>query len=199
MIKVVLLKRRTKRKRETSEEWRNTRRWLIYCFFFVLLLFVAVDSTCFFLQTTKIKLSDEKTEICCSSNAERRSFSSRCRSTFFMFPHLIRLRRVPLTFTVRREDSSSNRFVVFFQMASAANTIVDRAVESSANTINPAAAIPDSMKPFVQTEMTNLKQIANNFLARHFQFRTKSRDKTLDVVQLMSEYEGNFSTPVAYL
>lgn len=86
-----------------------------------------------------------------------------------------------------------------FQMTSAANTIVDKAVESPVNAINPAAAIPDSMKPFVHTEMNNLQQIATNFLARHFQFRTKGRDKTLDVVQLMSEYEGNFSTPVAYL
>ena len=84
-------------------------------------------------------------------------------------------------------------------MTSAANTIVDQAVESPGNAINPAAVIPDSMKPFVQTEMKNLQRIANNFLSRYFQFRTKNRDQQLDVVQLMSEYEGNFSTPVAYL
>ena len=84
-------------------------------------------------------------------------------------------------------------------MSSVANKIVDKAVESPLNSLNPAAIIPDVMKPFVETEMKNLRSIANNFLARHFQFKTKTREKTLNVVQLMSEYEGNFSTPVAYL
>lgn len=84
-------------------------------------------------------------------------------------------------------------------MSSAIDTLVDKAVALPSNNLNPAAAIAQPMTSFVDTEMTNLKQIANNFLARSFEFRTKSRDKTLNVVQLMSEYEGNFSTPVAYL
>ncbi|CAF1417717.1 unnamed protein product [Adineta steineri] len=85
------------------------------------------------------------------------------------------------------------------KMASLANTVVDIAVESTSNKINPAAVIPSSMAPFVENEKINLKQIASNFLPRYFEFRTKDRDKKLNVVQLMSEYDGNFSTPVCYL
>ena len=84
-------------------------------------------------------------------------------------------------------------------MATISNAYVDKAVLLPANCLNPAASIPESMKPFVDSEMNNLNQIATNFLPRHFEFRTKERDKRLHVVQLMSEYEGNFSTPVAYL
>lgn len=84
------------------------------------------------------------------------------------------------------------------QMTSLANAIVDRAVGSTVN-VNPASVIPKSMSDFVEQEKTNLKQIANNFLPRHFDFRTRDRQNKLNVVQLMSEYEGNFSTPVCYL
>ena len=84
-------------------------------------------------------------------------------------------------------------------MATLANAIVDKAVDSAVNNLNPASVIPKSMAVFVDNETVNLKQIANNFVARHFDFRTKDREKRLHVVQLMSEYEGNFSTPVCYL
>lgn len=84
-------------------------------------------------------------------------------------------------------------------MATISNAYVDKAVSLPVNCLNPAASIPESMTPFVESEMNNLKQIATNFLARRFEFRTKDRDKKLNVVQLMSEYDGNFSTPVAYL
>ncbi len=84
-------------------------------------------------------------------------------------------------------------------MTSVANAIVDKAVDSTINNINPAAIIPKSMGLFVDTEKINLKQIASNFVARHFEFRTKDREKKLNVVQLMSEYDGNFMTPVCYL
>jgi len=84
-------------------------------------------------------------------------------------------------------------------MASLANTVVDIAIGSTSNNANPAAAIPKSMVPFVDNEKINLKQIASNFLPRYFEFRTKDREKKLHVVQLMSEYDGNFSTPVCYL
>lgn len=84
-------------------------------------------------------------------------------------------------------------------MSSLVNEIVDRATEAPANNLNPAAAIPKSMISFVDDEKINLKQIANNFLARCFEFRTKDREKKLNVVQLMSEYNGNFTTPVCYL
>ena len=77
--------------------------------------------------------------------------------------------------------------------------MVDRAIDASAYCTNPAIAIPESMAPFVDSEKINLKHIANNFVARHFQFRTTEPGKHVDAVQLMSEYEGNFSTPVAYL
>jgi hypothetical protein len=55
------------------------------------------------------------------------------------------------------------------------------------------------MASFVENEKVNLKQTASNFVARHFEFRTKDREKKLHVVQLMSEYDGNFNTPVCYL
>ena len=84
-------------------------------------------------------------------------------------------------------------------MATLSNAFVDKGGSLPVNCGNPAASIPTSMKPFVDSEMNNLKQIANNYLARHFEFRTRDREKKLNVVQLMSEYEGNFSTPVAYL
>ena len=84
-------------------------------------------------------------------------------------------------------------------MASAANAVVDRAIDAAAYSTNPAVAIPKSMAPFVDSEKINLKQIANNFVARHFEFRTTDPGKHVETVQLMSEYEGNFSTPVAYL
>lgn len=84
-------------------------------------------------------------------------------------------------------------------MASLANTIVDIKVETPSGETNPAAAVPKSMVPFVDSEKVNLKQIASNFVARHFDVRTKERGKKLNVVQLMSEYDGNFSTPVRYL
>jgi len=84
-------------------------------------------------------------------------------------------------------------------MSSISNAAVDRAVDSAVNNINPAAVIPKSMISFVDNEKLNLKQIASNFIARHFEFRTKEREKKLNVVQLMSEYVGNFSTPVCYL
>lgn len=84
-------------------------------------------------------------------------------------------------------------------MTSLANAIVDKAVDSAVHSVNPASVIPRSMATFVEQEKVNLKQIANNFLPRHFNFRTKDREKKLHVVQLMSEYEGNFSTPVCYL
>jgi hypothetical protein len=84
-------------------------------------------------------------------------------------------------------------------MSSLANAIVDKAVDSVVNNINPASMIPKSMASFVENEKVNLKQTASNFVARHFEFRTKDREKKLHVVQLMSEYDGNFSTPVCYL
>jgi bisphosphoglycerate-independent phosphoglycerate mutase (AlkP superfamily) len=84
-------------------------------------------------------------------------------------------------------------------MTSLANAIVDKAVDSAVNNINPAAVIPKSMGIFVDNEKIHLKQIGNNFIARHFDFRTKDREKKLHVVQLMSEYQGNFTTPVCYL
>ncbi|CAF3254826.1 unnamed protein product [Rotaria socialis] len=84
-------------------------------------------------------------------------------------------------------------------MASFVNTIVDMQIDSSANNTNPAAVIPKSMVLFVDNQKTNLKQIANNFFTRHFEVRTRDREKKLNVVQLMSEYDGNFSTPVCYL
>ena len=43
-------------------------------------------------------------------------------------------------------------------MASLANAIVDRAVDSTVNNINPAAMIPKSMVSFIDTEKINLKQ-----------------------------------------
>ncbi|CAF3347149.1 unnamed protein product [Rotaria sp. Silwood1] len=85
------------------------------------------------------------------------------------------------------------------KMASLVNTLVDRARDSIANNINPAAVIPKSMISFVDDEKINLQQIANNFLARYFEFRTRDHEKKLNVVQLMSEYVGNFSTPICYL
>ncbi|CAF2707780.1 unnamed protein product [Rotaria sp. Silwood2] len=85
------------------------------------------------------------------------------------------------------------------KMTSLVNTLVDRALDSTTNSINPAIIIPKPMTSFVDTEKINLQQIANNFLARHFEFRTKDREKKLNVVQLMSEYVGNFSTPISYL
>ncbi|CAF0725715.1 unnamed protein product [Rotaria sordida] len=91
-----------------------------------------------------------------------------------------------------------NKLIVL-NMASLVNSLVDRAVDSTANSINPAAVIPPSMISFVDNEKINLQQIASNFLARHFEFRTKDHEKTLNVVQLMSEYVGNFSTPICYL
>ncbi|CAF2124477.1 unnamed protein product [Rotaria magnacalcarata] len=84
-------------------------------------------------------------------------------------------------------------------MASLVNTIVDMQIDSSANNTNQAAVIPKSMVLFVDNQKTNLKQIANNFFTRHFEVRTRDREKKLNVVQLMSEYDGNFSTPVCYL
>ena len=84
-------------------------------------------------------------------------------------------------------------------MASLANTVVDIKLETSPDESNPAATIPKLMVPFIDNEKTSLGQIASNFVARHFQIRTKDRDKKLNVVQLMSEYDGNFSTPVCYL
>jgi hypothetical protein len=84
-------------------------------------------------------------------------------------------------------------------MASLANAIVDRGIDLAMNNINPAAVIPKTMGTFVDNEKINLKQISNNFIARHFDFRTKDREKKLHVVQLMSEYQGNFTTPVCYL
>ncbi|CAF5137924.1 unnamed protein product [Rotaria magnacalcarata] len=85
------------------------------------------------------------------------------------------------------------------KMASLVNTIVDMQIDSSANNTNQAAVIPKSMVLFVDNQKTNLKQIANNFFTRHFEVRTRDREKKLNVVQLMSEYDGNFSTPVCYL
>ncbi|CAF1149993.1 unnamed protein product [Adineta ricciae] len=85
------------------------------------------------------------------------------------------------------------------QMASLANTVVDIKVGTEPEESNPAAFIPPSMVPFIENEKLNLKQIASNFLPRHFEFRTKEREKKIHVVQLMSEYDGNFSTPVCYL
>ncbi|CAF3339103.1 unnamed protein product [Rotaria sp. Silwood1] len=84
-------------------------------------------------------------------------------------------------------------------MASLVNTLVDRARDSIANNINPAAVIPKSMISFVDDEKINLQQIANNFLPRYFEFQTRDHGKKLNVVQLMSEYVGNFSTPICYL
>jgi hypothetical protein len=84
-------------------------------------------------------------------------------------------------------------------MASFANSVVDKAIDVAANHISPTAVIPQSMMSFVQNEEINLKQIASNFLPRNFTFRTKDHEKKLNVVQLMSEYDGNFSTPVCYL
>ncbi|CAF3343789.1 unnamed protein product [Rotaria sp. Silwood1] len=85
------------------------------------------------------------------------------------------------------------------KMASLVNTLVDRARDSIANNINPAAVIPKSMISFVDDEKINLQQIANNFLPRYFEFQTRDHGKKLNVVQLMSEYVGNFSTPICYL
>jgi len=84
-------------------------------------------------------------------------------------------------------------------MTSLANAIVDKAVGAAVNNINPAGLIPKFMLSFVDTEKINFKQIASNFIARHFEFQTKDRDKKLQVVQLISEYDGNFTTPVCYL
>lgn len=84
-------------------------------------------------------------------------------------------------------------------MTSLANAIVDKAVDSAVNNLNPASMIPKSMTAFIDNEKINLKQIASNYIPRHFEFRTKDREKKLHVVQLMSEYVGNFSTPVCYL
>lgn len=95
-------------------------------------------------------------------------------------------------------NNDSKTLVRSLQMTSLANAIVDKAVGSAVN-VNPALVIPKSMAAFVEQEKANLKQIANNFLPRHFDFRTKDRQNKLHVVQLMSEYEGNFSTPVCYL
>ena len=84
-------------------------------------------------------------------------------------------------------------------MASLANTVVDIKVGTEPEESNSAAFIPPSMVPFIENEKSNLKQIASNFLPRHFEFRTKEHEKKIHVVQLMSEYDGNFSTPVCYL
>lgn len=84
-------------------------------------------------------------------------------------------------------------------MSSILNAVVDKGLDSVATNINPSATIPKSMISFVETEKINLQNIASNFMARHFEFRTKDREKKLNVVQLMSEYDGNFSTPVCYL
>jgi len=84
-------------------------------------------------------------------------------------------------------------------MSSLVNEIVDRAAEAPENNLNPAAVISKSMISFVDNEKINLKQISGNFLARNFEFRTKDREKKLNVVQLMSEYVGNFMTPTCYL
>lgn len=84
-------------------------------------------------------------------------------------------------------------------MTSLANAIVDKAIDSAVNNLNPAVMIPKSMILFVDNEKINLKQISSNFIPRHFEFRTKDREKKIQVVQLMSEYVGNFSTPVCYL
>jgi bisphosphoglycerate-independent phosphoglycerate mutase (AlkP superfamily) len=84
-------------------------------------------------------------------------------------------------------------------MASVSNAIVDKAIDSTVNNLNPAAVIPKSMISFVDNEKISLQQIASNFLARSFEFRTKEREKKINVVQLMSEYDVNFSTPVCYL
>ncbi|UJR33924.1 hypothetical protein I4U23_021343 [Adineta vaga] len=85
------------------------------------------------------------------------------------------------------------------QMASLANTVVDIKVGTKPEDSNPAVVIPQSMVSFIDNEKINLKQIASNFVPRHFEFRTKDRTKKINVVQLMSEYDGNFSTPVCYL
>ncbi len=77
--------------------------------------------------------------------------------------------------------------------------MVDKAVDLAVNNINPAAVIPKTIATFVDNEKIILKQIANNFVARHFDFQTKDREKKLHVVQLMSEYQGNFTTPISYL
>ncbi|CAF1154829.1 unnamed protein product, partial [Didymodactylos carnosus] len=61
-----------------------------------------------------------------------------------------------------------------------------------------ASTIPDQMKKFIDDEKQNFQQISTNFTARHFQFPTKSQRK-IDVVQLMSEYEGNFLTAICYI
>ena len=84
-------------------------------------------------------------------------------------------------------------------MASFVNNMVDKAIDVSGNNASPAAVIPKSMTSFVENEKINLKQIASNFLGRNFEFRTKDHEKKLNIVQLMSEYDGNFSTPVCYL
>jgi hypothetical protein len=84
-------------------------------------------------------------------------------------------------------------------MSSLANAMVDKALDSTINNFNPAAIIPKSMVPFIDNEKINLKQISSNFVARHFEFRTKDREKKVNVVQLMSEYVGNFTTPICYL
>jgi hypothetical protein len=84
-------------------------------------------------------------------------------------------------------------------MNSTANKVVDRAFNAAAEPYNPAANIPVPMQSFVDEEMNKLKNIARNFLPRHFEFRTNGRERKLHVVQLMSEYQGNFSTPVCYL
>jgi hypothetical protein len=84
-------------------------------------------------------------------------------------------------------------------MTSISNAIIDKAMDSAVNNLNPAAAIPKSMVSFIDNEKINLKQIASNYVPRHFEFRTKEHEKKLNVVQLMSEYVGNFSTPVCYL
>lgn len=84
-------------------------------------------------------------------------------------------------------------------MATLVNTIVDTQLDSSAISMNQAIAIPKSIMSFVDNEKLALQQIASNFLARHFEIRTRECEKALNVVQLMSEYDGNFSTPVCYL
>ena len=76
---------------------------------------------------------------------------------------------------------------------------LDETIDSTNNSINPAALIPNSMVSFIDNEKLNLKQVASNFVVRCFDIRISDFKQTLNVVQLMSEYDGNFSTPVCYL
>lgn len=64
---------------------------------------------------------------------------------------------------------------------------------------NPATSLNSSMRKHVDFEKENLNQIADNFIPRQFEFRTVHRDRRITAVQLMSEFKGNFHTPIFYM